>query len=438
MPVTIRLTDHRTTSKDLNPVTPSQIFEIACPDQFREADKILQHSIGGGAAAARKRATQFKIIPHGCGFVNTVLSAYTGSHALVLRPDDIWLTIMSQFSLYANANPELLGDHTNFVSHEPGRSQPPLIVDPNSPPLSTQMVDLMQRNVLDPALREWMLPNFSTSTLHDIAVLSMLRMVPPVNKVLLPRTETRSRGIPRVILEGRRKDWEKLLHKLDKLKECGIPAIAWYHLLYPVVSQIAKSFYDQNNPDREFWKKVVHVEGFGGGSSNLSGWITAFSLFSCEGKWRIPQLRTVSLLRLERKIQLPYLPIVSGPSTLRHSKKQVFNMTIDGIKYPVLNIHDLPTGYAEVNVTVKHGGVAAPCVIVAGLTGAGFSSSHDHSFSSTGKNDTVRPVVAWWMFSKLDQAQPQTPDHEPIIPDSGDGLSPAVPVPPSFVLAGAA
>ncbi|KAJ6550470.1 hypothetical protein DFH09DRAFT_1281371 [Mycena vulgaris] len=107
--------------------------------------------------------------------------------------------------------------------------------------------------------------------------------------------------------------------------------------------------------------------------------------------------------------------------------------------------------YAEVNVTVNHGGIAAPCVIVAGLTGVGFASSRDPSLSPSGKNDTVRPVVAWWMFSKLAQAQPQSPEHEPdiiiplelttVLPDSGDGLSPALdgnPVPPSFALAGSA
>jgi hypothetical protein len=454
MPVTIFLTDHRTTSKELDPVNLSQILERACPDQCRQAGEILQYSIGG---RTRKRGTQFKIIPHGCGFVNTVLSAYTGSHALVLRPDDIWLAVISQFSLYANANPELLGDQTDFVFHEPGKPQPLLIVDPGSPPLSTQMGEWMQRSEVD---REWILPNFSTSTPNDIAVLSVLRIAPPVEKVLLPPTKTVSRGIPRVTLDGLRTDWELLLRKLEKLKEYGIPAIAWYHLLYPVVSQIANSFYDKNNPDREFWKRVVHVEGFGGRSPNLSGWITAFSLFSCEGEWRIPQLRTVSLFfsssyPFGRLTHIQTQVGTKDPATLPAHRfwsiyapslqETSFNMTINGIKYPVLNILNLPTSYAEVNVTVNDGGIEAPRVIVAGLTGVGFSSSGDSSLSPTGKNDTVRPVVAWWMFSMLDQAQP-TPEHEgntviPLLEDSVDGLSPALdgnPVPPSFDLAGSA
>ncbi|KAJ7651908.1 hypothetical protein B0H17DRAFT_1101723 [Mycena rosella] len=420
MPVTNPLTDHRTTSKDLDPVTPSQILERACPDQFRQADMILQYSIGRWTGK-HLGGPQFKIIPNEHGFVNTVLSAYTGSYALVLRPDDIWLAVISQFSLYVNANPELLREHGDFVSQEPGERQPLTIVDPNSPPLSTQMGELIQRNVSDPALREWILPNFSTSTRNDIAVVSILWTAPTVKKVFLPRTETRHRGIPRVTLEGVRKDWEVLLHKLEKLKEYGIPAIAY-----------------RNNPEiLTFWKKVVHGEGFGG---------RTFCLFSCEGKWCIPELRTTRVGTKDPATLPPRLFWTTYATSLQETN---FHMTIDGITNPVVNIHDLPTAYAEVNVTVNHGGIAAPCVIVAGLTGVGFSSSREPSLSPSGKNDTVRPVVAWWMFSNLPQAQPQSPEHEPdiiiplelatVLPDSGDGLSPALDgnlVPPPFALAG--
>ncbi|KAJ7909778.1 hypothetical protein B0H13DRAFT_2330036 [Mycena leptocephala] len=91
------------------------------------------------------------------------------------------------------------------------------------------------------------------------------------------------------------------------------------------------------------------------------------------------------------------------------------DMAIGGTKYPVLNIHDLPAGYAEVDIAVNHGGIASPCVIVAGLTGVGFSSSRDSTLSHTGRNDTVRPVVAWWLCSKPPETQLQSPEDEPKI-----------------------
>jgi hypothetical protein len=108
----------------------------------------------------------------------------------------------------------------------------------------------------------------------------MLWMAPTIKKVFIPNTETLRRGVPRVTLEGRQRDWELLLKNLERLKEYGIPAIAWYHLLYPVVSRLTKSFNDANSPENlEFWKKVVRGEGFGGRSLKLSGWITAFCVF---------------------------------------------------------------------------------------------------------------------------------------------------------------
>jgi hypothetical protein len=113
-------------------------------------------------------------------------------------------------------------------------------------------------------------------------------------------------------------------------------------------------------------------------------------------------------------------------------------MTIDGTKFPVLNIHDLPASYAEVDITVNRGGIASPCLIVAGLTGVGFSSSRDSLLSLSGRNNTVRAVVAWWLFPKLPQTQPQPPEDEPkiiISPEltiAVDGMSPLWPL-PSFI-----
>ena len=48
--------------------------------------------------------------------MNTVIGAYSQHRALVIRPDDVWLTILSQFNFFVNANAELL--RANFVAHE--------------------------------------------------------------------------------------------------------------------------------------------------------------------------------------------------------------------------------------------------------------------------------------------------------------------------------
>jgi hypothetical protein len=48
--------------------------------------------------------------------VHTVILAYNKHHALIIRPDDVWLAILTQISLFVSANAELL--RASFVAHE--------------------------------------------------------------------------------------------------------------------------------------------------------------------------------------------------------------------------------------------------------------------------------------------------------------------------------
>jgi len=38
------------------------------------------------------------IVPNPNGFVNALAAAYNQHHDLVIRPDDVWIAILSQFS----------------------------------------------------------------------------------------------------------------------------------------------------------------------------------------------------------------------------------------------------------------------------------------------------------------------------------------------------
>ena len=94
-------------------------------------------------------------------------------------------------------------------------------------------------------------------------------------------------GIPRVTLEGEKKDWVEILNRIEKLKEFGPQTTAWYRLLHPILSRFVDSFSDPSGTeDREFWSRVVHFEPYGSGSSLICGWITAFMIFDEEGRWK--------------------------------------------------------------------------------------------------------------------------------------------------------
>ncbi|KAJ7628769.1 hypothetical protein FB45DRAFT_44023 [Roridomyces roridus] len=389
MPVTLNLVDlpGPATTKEVPGVTGAQILK-------RDgAYQILQCCIGGHIAA---NDTQFKVVPneHG-GFVRTVLSAYTDSHELVLRPDDVWLALISQFILYYN--------------HEhPGDVPEPLSVVVRNPPLSRKkMAKSTKRNVLRsrPALRHWILPKFSTSQPNDMVAASTLLMTTSgssavVGETSLTHTETKHRGIRQVTLEGLRTDWQLILNKLEMLKGHGIPAIAWFHLLHPVISQLVDLF-DSPSVTPAFWKTVIHREGFGGKEPRLTGWITAFCAFSCDGQFLGPKLESP-----KRPVKNPAeLPSSRFWSAYAPSLEDRHVMGIGGVNYPYFGISTLPTSHAAVNITVKlHESTSVPYQIVAGLMGVGFSSS-GKSTDPQRLNDVVRPVVAWWIIAPEPQVK---------------------------------
>ncbi|KAJ6566704.1 hypothetical protein B0H19DRAFT_1257895 [Mycena capillaripes] len=399
MPVTFSPAKHLAESRDVEPVTPAQILQTACPKQFAQVDQVLQYSIGGQSGAPN---TVFKVEPNKNGFVNTVMSAWGQHHAIVIRPDDVWLAIISQFSFYVNANAELL--RADFVAHE-GKKE--LVVDADNGPLdfaylSRQMGDMIHKNVVDPSLREWILPKFSTTTTNDTTIGAMLMM--STMKKYFDYTFGIMCGIPRVTLQGERQDWELVLHRLEKLKEYGLQTIAWYHLLHPVISRFVKAFDDPTSPENlDFWQKVAYegMDGYGS-SVQWSGWISAFCVFSSDGLWQGPWLDT-NHPQSRAPESLSSRRFWSSYTRPLHGSRP--HLTLDGTEYPVIDQEQVPSGYAEVDVKVDNNGTEFPCVIVAGFVGMGFSSSRDLSVSKTGKNDTVRPVLAWWIYSKLEESE---------------------------------
>lgn len=149
--------------------------------------------------------------------------------------------------------------------------------------MANQMTYLIRKNVVDPGLRAWIMPNFSTTTANDTIVCS-ITMMATLKQYFTYEFELIC-GIPRVTLEGKKKDWENILRRLEKLKEYGVQCLAWYHQLFFVISRFIEAFDDPNSSANiDFWNRVVHYEG-GCGTSYLSGWITAFCAFDAEGKW---------------------------------------------------------------------------------------------------------------------------------------------------------
>ena len=78
--------------------------------------EFLVTSFGARNGPAIADSNQRAVVPSTNGFIYTVMRAFSDHHHLSIRPDDVWLCIMSQLSLFVNANAEAMRDR--FVSHD--------------------------------------------------------------------------------------------------------------------------------------------------------------------------------------------------------------------------------------------------------------------------------------------------------------------------------
>ncbi|KAF4618788.1 hypothetical protein D9613_009758 [Agrocybe pediades] len=297
------------------------------------------------------------------GFVNTVVDAYNGHYRLILRPDDVWIAILGQFNFYVNAHAEELRSH--FVAHE-GKKE--LIVNAAGTryevdfgSLAQQMTDKIHDNVVDKDLKDWILPDFSTTTESDTVTCAVMMMA--TLKAYFDYTfNLMTCGIPSVTLEGERSDWMKLLERVDKLDMFGKEPTTWASLLRPILCRFVAAF--DGEPDIDFWGKVCHHHSMGSGQTYLSGWITAFCVWSNDGKW------------LKRPFGLN-----SGNLELQ----------LDGVGYRCIDFQDVPTEFCEVDVKLLEDGKEFDCMMVSG---------HLARLTTGNDMDTVRPMPCWFMFEK--------------------------------------
>ncbi|KAJ7797802.1 hypothetical protein B0H14DRAFT_2389344 [Mycena olivaceomarginata] len=330
------------------------------------------------------------IVPSPNGFVPTLLDAYTQDRAVVIRPDDVWLAILSQFNFFVNAHAELL--HANFVAHEGqkrltikvvGQGVNRYTVDFGF--IARAMAGLAEENIVDPELRAWATPDFTTTTDNDRTVGAVLLMA-TLKKYFQYMIMLAGCGIPRVTLEGERSDWVDIVNRLEKLKEYGLETTAWYHLLRPVLTRFVAAFDDPTSVmNVDFWQRVAHYQPGGSGRGDYyTGWITAFAVFDKEGRWMGPP-GALTAARFWAAYGRAYKPF-------RDTWEHPLDLVLDDTAYHQLNRRAIPPGYAEVDVLLDDNDEKFECAMVAGNVGMRVSSSGDRKLSEWGR---MIPCTRW-------------------------------------------
>ncbi|KAL0573501.1 hypothetical protein V5O48_008454 [Marasmius crinis-equi] len=375
MPLTFQVASHparQWTSPKAS--TPDELLSSSSEKDAFQSQGIVQTSF----TSSRLEANHITASQN--GLVYAAFHAYAGHHHLIIRPDDVWASILSQLSFYVNAHAEEL--RSLFVAHQ-GQKELEVVeigtvktVDFGK--LAERMTHLIHKNVLDPDLRSWIIPDFSTTTPNDRVVASVL-MMGTLQKYFSYRM-TLICGIPTVTLEGERRDWERLLEKLPKLETLGDEPKQFAALLKPILRHFVASFDDpQSESVRTFWERIAHKTG-GSGPYYLSGWITAFCFWDQDGK---------SL----------YGNGPEGPVSLKAFEGRRAGCDIDGVLYHRVNTKNIPAGFASVPVTVNDNGRVFETKMVAGLMGIEASSTGDNLAGTDGPVlDMIRPAAGWFMY----------------------------------------
>lgn len=411
MPVTIHPAHH-----PANPIhfyyeastSSSSLLKGACKKEHQLCAEILQSSFDLDPNTT--------IYPSDNGFVHGAIKAYSQHHHLVIRPEDIWFAILTQLSLYINAHAEDL--RGKFVPFE-DKKELTVKYDGNRwtavfDDFALKISYLLEENVVDAELREWMIPAFSTTTSNDKVIASIL-MMGSMQKYFTYKCILEC-GLPSVTLLGSKDDWSLILAKLEKLTTFGEEPTTWYKLLRPVVSRFVNSFDHPNSVKTiDFWNRMMSY-GFMGsdsGSDSYTGWITAFCFWDRDGKCLCHIRQSTAPQTFEaffddgeeeeesRQSTDPKTPIDESSDDGEEER-----LCLDGAIYHTVDSDDVPPGYTSVPVDVDDNGDLFKAMMVAGSVGMrSLSSGGTLGPDGEKRMDTIQPETGWWMFQVKEEAE---------------------------------
>jgi len=298
-----------TLTKNGKPVKPAK----ENPSPYSFGDFLSQCDIvkKEGGKLLTKTNPQNTVCPSfGNSFIGCLWDAYSNHHKLVLRPDDLWLTIVMALAGYVDYHAEEMRHH--FVAHD-GKKDLTIdligstsTVDWNS--VIEKFSDLIDENTTN-GIRDWIEPNFSTTTSNDSLIARVALM--GIAKHYFSYSLVLRCGIPQVELMGTLADWQNLRNRVDRFSQFNEqPFLIWWHdILIPIIDKFIDSY--NGNVDNDFWQScAVYLPGQSS-PNHFSGWALAFSPFSF-GKWCLNHPDDIALTGSYGKVETNQLELSSS------------------------------------------------------------------------------------------------------------------------------
>ncbi|KAH8879955.1 hypothetical protein GQ53DRAFT_799984 [Thozetella sp. PMI_491] len=275
-----------------SPGAPDPFYRLAVPNEF---------------------ATNATQIPSSDSFIRGAIQAWAEHLHVMIRPDEIWFSILIQMSYYINSHPDAVGE---VLGEAPSTPMEVRLEEVDWYVLVHRMRTRLQERYKADWMANWINPGFSTTFDADFMTASMIMLGTAKTNFETPGNI--SCGLPSVTLSGKQNDWEDLIRRIDKLPLFGPEAAEYGARLRPVLQHFVESF---ERPDSEavkdFWNQIVTSKTSGrcGGTPHrITGWLTGFFYWDENGR--------------------PYGRSKGG-------------LTLGNQTYPVLDLRGLPVSYAR-------------------------------------------------------------------------------------------
>ena len=324
------------------------------------------------------------LIPYEFGLVHGIIRALQQGISLTLRPDDIWLAILSQLALFQRGNNDTAPglflsqdvDGHEIVNIDLARHSPRKTPKEH---YDFALCEEFGSRIRNPGQKEWLLPSFSTSTTEDklVAGLVIASSVYRYSK-FAPRGFSgfglqpggNRGGFKAVKLLGGLHDWQELLSKVKYLQIYHADCRPWSILLQTVVANIIGTFHDPASQQvKDFWNGAAAITCTNGGRTKeyLSGWITAFLYWDKRG------FRTKNIAE-------------DWDCEIRVGSRS------GAMGFPVVTTKDLPSGVVAVPINIKSWKTRTGHDVT--LIGGAFG------MEITDKLTIVQPRSGWVMFEE--------------------------------------
>jgi hypothetical protein len=209
----------------------------------------------------------------GSSLYDVASDAFKRHYPLVIRPDDVWLTVSAGFAEMISDNAKKLRD--KFVKHQ-GKVRLTVLTSP-SPKWEDEVFHALgvqiAKHIGEDKFSQVTKP-FSTSQKTDAAVFQVVLMK-AMDKYfeysVIPLC-----GIPWIELQGTEDDWKSIIERF-KYMSALVETPEWERALLPILQEFLNAY--QGNVNHGFWQnmiKVFHASAGSGSVTKINGWIPFF------------------------------------------------------------------------------------------------------------------------------------------------------------------